>query len=76
MPQLSLYIDETTLSKIELAAKIENISISKYVVGRINESMHNSWPQNYGELYGAINDDSFDTEKINDFSADTKREIL
>jgi len=29
MPQLSLYIDEETLSKIEIAAKIEKLSLSK-----------------------------------------------
>ncbi len=76
MPQLSLYIDENTLKKIELAAKLEKISISKYVVSKLNESMYNAWPKNYKDLYGAINDDSFRVEKINDFSADAKRETL
>ncbi len=76
MPQLSLYIDENTLKKIELAAKLEKLSISKYVVSKLNESMHNAWPKNYKELYGAINDDTFEVEKINDFSADVKRETL
>ena len=61
MPQLSLYIDEKTLNKISLAAKIENLSISKFVVKKLNESMHDSWPENYGELYGSISDESFNT---------------
>ncbi len=32
MPQLSLYVNEQTLERIRRAAKIENVSISKYVV--------------------------------------------
>jgi len=38
MPQISLYIDEETLSKIEKAAKKEHISISKWVGNNIKRS--------------------------------------
>ena len=44
MPQLSLYIDENTLEKMILAAKIEKISISKLVVKKLKESFHDKWP--------------------------------
>ncbi len=76
MPQLSLYIDENTLSKIEIGAKFENLSISKYVVRKLNESMSNAWPENYQNLYGAMDDNSYSVEKIKDFSNDIKRESL
>ena len=76
MPQLSLYIDQETLNKISLAAKIENLSISKFVVKKLNESMHDSWPENYGELYGSIDDESFDTADTLTFENDTPREQL
>jgi hypothetical protein len=76
MPQLSLYIDKTTLQKIETAAKLEHLSISKYVVKKLNESMFNAWPENYENLYGAIDDDSFTLDKIEDFSNDAERERL
>ena len=33
-------------------------------VFKLNESMFNAWPENYQELYGSIDDDSFDVEKI------------
>ena len=59
MPQLSLYIDEKTLHKIETAAQLEHVSISKYVVRKLNESMFNAWPDNFKKLYGSIDDDSF-----------------
>ncbi len=76
MPQLSLYIDDETLSKIETAAKINRTSISKWVSERLKESLANSWPENYASLFGSIDDDSFNTEKRKDFSNDSKREEL
>ncbi len=76
MPQLSLYIDETTLKKIETAAKFEQVSISKYVVRKLNESMSKSWPENYQDLYGSVADESFIAERTKDFSDDILREEL
>ena len=76
MPQLSLYIDEKTLRKISIAAKIENLSISKFVVKKLNESMHDSWPENYGELFGSISDETFGRNDQLHFEDDTPREKL
>ncbi|MBN1685155.1 MAG: hypothetical protein JW852_00795 [Spirochaetales bacterium] len=76
MPQLSLYIDEETLKKISLAAKIENLSISKFVVKKLNESMHDSWPENYGELFGSITDETFESNDRLNFEDDIPREAL
>ena len=76
MPQLSLYIDENTLRNIETAANIEHVSISKYVVRKLNEAMFKAWPDNYRHLYGAIEDDSFEVQRIDDFSGDAEREVL
>ncbi len=39
MPQLSLYIDKETLSKIEIAAKIEKLSLSKWVVSKLKDTI-------------------------------------
>ena len=76
MPQLSLYIDEKTLERISLAAKIENISISKFVVKKLSESMNDTWPENYGDLFGSISDESFTTTDSLSFDNDTPREPL
>ena len=76
MPQLSLYIDENTLRKIEAAARIENLSVSKYVVRKLNEALSTSWPSNYEKLFGAIDDDCFQVEPPTDFSQDAQRETL
>ena len=76
MPQLSIYIDEKTLKQIEIAAKIEHLSISKYAVKKLIESMHSKWPEHYEELYGAMKDDTFNVERIDSFKNDAPREEL
>jgi len=76
MSQLSLYIDEKTLRKITVAARIEKLSISKFVVKKLNESMHDSWPDNFDKIFGSISDDSFDVLSSLKFENDASREIL
>ena len=76
VPQLSLYIDAETLKKISLAAKIENLSVSKFVVKKLNESMHDSWPTKYEELFGSITDETFERHDQLSFNDDTVRQTL
>lgn len=76
MPQVSLDIDEDTLKKLETAARLENLSVSTYVVQKLNESMNTSWPRNYDKLFGAISDETFDVERNSGFSQDAKRKQL
>ena len=76
MPQLSLYIDEDILEKIETAAKMNDISLSKYVSSILKEYFSNSYPKGYENVFGSISDDSFVRHEFTDFSLDTKREAL
>lgn len=76
MPQLSIYIDEKTLRQLQIAAKIEKLSISKYVTQKLNESIHAKWPEGFGDLYGSIKDDSFTIDKMDGFKFDARRETL
>ena len=76
MPQLSLYIDEETLKKVTTAARIENLSISKFVVKKLNESMHNAWPEHFDKLFGSISDESFETADAMNYKDDSPREQL
>ena len=59
MGQLSLYIDEETLKKVEIAAKKENVSISKWITSRIKKSFKTNWDDDFFKLFGAIDDESF-----------------
>jgi len=76
MPQISLYIDEKTLKKVEKAAKAENKSISKWVSSKLKSSLENKWPKEYFTLFASIKDESF-TEPVElEDEANLKREKL
>jgi PHD/YefM family antitoxin component YafN of YafNO toxin-antitoxin module len=62
MPQISLYIDEETLKKIEKAAKKEHISISKWVGNNIRRSFKSEYPENYFDLYGSVKNETMVAE--------------
>lgn len=76
MPQISLYIDKETLSKIQKAAEKEHISISKWVGKNIKKVIKDDYPIGYFELFGSISDDTFQAPSKNSFNDDFKREQL
>jgi hypothetical protein len=76
MPQISLYIDETTLKKVESAAKNQHLSISKWVAKQIKEKIEPAYPNNYEKLFGSIDMDDIEDVKSIPFNEDYKREIL
>jgi hypothetical protein len=75
MPQISLYVDKETLSRIERAAQNENISISRWVGEHIRKAMQDDYPADYFNLFGSIRDETFAVPTL-DFSDDTHREAL
>lgn len=44
MPQISLYVDEETLKKVESAAKRQHVSISKWVSEQIRSKIEPVYP--------------------------------
>ena len=75
MPQISLYIDKETLTKIEKAAAKERISISKWVGKNIKKVIKEDYPRGYFDLFGSITDESFEIKKVS-FEQDSKRESI
>ncbi|MBU4316997.1 MAG: hypothetical protein KKF30_06965 [Proteobacteria bacterium] len=73
MPQISLYIDEKTLKKIESAAKQQQVSISRWVADQIKSKIDPVYPVNFETLFGSIQDDTFVRPKTPAFENDTKR---
>lgn len=60
MPQLSLYLDESTMERLRERAASEHVSLSKFAAHCIAEDdCHSAWPAGFWELYGSIDDDSF-----------------
>lgn len=76
MPQLSLYVNNNTLKKVELAAKRENISISQWVRVKIEKSIGKNWSDDYFSLFGSIKDDTFQAPQKLNFRQDTKRQKI
>ena len=74
MPQVSLYIDQSTLKRVEVAAKTERLSLSKYVSLKLRASLEDQWPDHFDELFGAIGDKSFGVEPVS--AADVPRQSL
>lgn len=75
MPQISLYIDEETLSKIEKAAKKEQISISKWVGINIKRTFKSEYPENYFDLYGSVKDETMVAEERAVYNAGVKETV-
>jgi len=76
MPQISLYIDEDTLKKVEDAAKKSHVSISKWVAEEIRERLEPTYPYDYETLFGSIGDGTF--TPLNEYyaSSDVPKETL
>ena len=59
MPQLSLYVTQEQLLKIENEAHAENMSLSKWVVSKIMERIEPHYPEGWADLFGSVTDPSF-----------------
>jgi hypothetical protein len=76
MPQISLYIDEPTLKKVENAALKQHVSISKWVAEQIRTRVEPIYPANFENLFGSISDDTFIRPDDISFKMDNKREVI
>lgn len=76
MPQISLYIDEPTLKKVEIAASRQHISISKWVAEQIRARIEPVYPLGYEHLFGSITDEIFKEQPEMENETDVRREVL
>jgi hypothetical protein len=74
MAQLNLYLQEPLFKRISLLAKKRKISISSFVRQQLESSINESWPVNFFELCGILDDKSFKRPPQEKESADIKRE--
>ena len=76
MGQITIYMDDETLKKIEDAAHKEHDSVSKWVKKRLVRVLENSWPKDYFELFGSLRDDSFKRPAQPPWPKDRKRQTI
>ena len=74
MPQISLYIDEATLKKVESAASREHVSISKWVADQIRSKVDPVYPQGFESLFGSLSDEPLIRPVQTDSIKDSQRE--
>lgn len=76
MPQLNLYVDEATHSRIKRAAKAAGVSLSAWVAGLVRERTADQWPPEVLALQGAWKDFPSQEELRTGYGEDTCRESL
>jgi hypothetical protein len=76
MAQLTIYLDDESIKKIETAAALEKSSVSKWVKTRLMHSLENKWPANYFGLFGSLADNELPAASQLDFAQDAPRESL
>ena len=73
MPQLSLYLDASTMESLRCASDREGVSLSKYAGRLIRDHSASAWPIGFWDTYGALQDDSFVVSPELDYSLDAPR---
>jgi len=76
MPQLSLYLDEDTHRELEARARLNNTSVSKFVIITLKTHFSKGWPDGFKNIFGSITDESFNKQNVPDWPLDAPRESL
>ena len=76
MAQLTVYMEETILRKVEVAAKREHESVSKWVKKHLVSALQTTWPSHYFDLFGSLTKEKLERPPQPDFSSDSRRQRL
>lgn len=74
MGQLTVYVDDTTLKRIEIAAKHEHESVSRWVKKHLVHALHHTWPKRYfDDVFGAAVGERFERPAQPRFADDVRQ---
>ena len=76
MAQLTIYIDQDTIRKIENAAAENKVSVSRWVRDRIETALKDQWPASFSRLFGALSGTDFEEPEELDYKNDASREKI
>jgi hypothetical protein len=76
MAQLTIYLDDDSLRRIENAAEREKSSVSRWVKQRLLQSLEDQWPPRYFDLFGALGPGDLERPPQPDPALDAPRESL
>ena len=64
MPQITIYLDKLTASRVAASARREKMPVSRWIRHRIAHGDGRVWPEGYFErTYGSVRDASFKRPK-------------
>lgn len=76
MAQLTIYLDEQSIQRIEEAASAEHLSVSRWVKARLIRSLDGEWPAGYFSLEGSLEEEDLRMVAEPDPAYDSPRESL
>jgi len=76
MPQLTIYLDDSSLQRVKSAARRERRSVSRWVKEKLIRQFDQVWPDGYFDLLGSLADEVLERPTQPTFAADCKRERL
>ncbi|MBN1798842.1 MAG: ribbon-helix-helix protein, CopG family [Spirochaetales bacterium] len=74
MAQLTIYLDDDTINKIEKAAEDCHSSVSKWVRENLKKVLENDWPDSYFNIFGSLDDTDLSEPEEIDPGNDIKRD--
>lgn len=76
MAQLTIYLDEQSIHRIEEAAAAEHLSVSRWIKARLIRSLDGEWPAGYFALEGSLEEHDLRMVAEPNPSYDAPRESL
>ena len=76
MAQLTVYIDDETRQRIEVAARQAETSVSQWVKERLSTALDTEWPKGYFDLFGSLRRVDFESPPVPRPEDDATRESL
>ena len=76
MAQLTLYVDEKLLHRIESEAKKEKSSVSRWVSKRLAMVFNRHWPSSFLATAGALKDEGLSRPAQKEFGIDGRKVSL
>ena len=76
MSQMTIYLDDASMTAIKRSARRERVSVSKWARQRLSDAAHHAWPEDYFSLFGALRDSDLVRPSQTDLAADVGRQEL
>lgn len=73
MAHINVYVDNNTLKKIEHAAHIEHVSLSKWIRMKLDRTCTKGWPKGYFDVFGCLNTTDIRRPETLNYALDIQR---